>query len=76
HVDIYDQMTFYGSLNQPGNLHVWCKAFGIETSETAEVDDIHQAFEKKQYDDIARRTAANLLAISALYERWNTSLRF
>jgi uncharacterized protein YprB with RNaseH-like and TPR domain len=74
HVDLRDQMTFYGALEQPGGLHVWCKAFGIPHDE--EDLDVDQLFENGEYDVIAKRAEASLKAISELYAKWDVSLRF
>lgn len=76
HVDIREQMTFYGALEQPGELHVWCNAFGIKSPATAEVTDVDAAFDEKRYRDVALRTVANMKAIHDLYVRWDSTLRF
>ena len=31
HIDLLDQLTFYGALRKKGSLHLWCRAFGIES---------------------------------------------
>lgn len=76
HVDLLDQFNFYGASEQPGGLHVWCKAFGIESPDEAAERDVDRAFEEKRYRDIAMRTARDLEAIHQLNANWNASLRF
>jgi len=31
HIDLLDQLSFYGALKRKGSLHLWCRAFGIES---------------------------------------------
>src|SRR3989344_4411392 len=29
HLDLLDRLTFFGAVRRKGNLHMWCRAFGI-----------------------------------------------
>lgn len=76
HVDLLDQLSFYGALRRKGSLHLWCRAFGIESpkGEGISGDDVAPMFRAKQYKEIARYNLGDLRATSALYEKWKKFL--
>lgn len=78
HVDLRDQLSFYGAMRRPGSLHLWCRAFGIESPKAGGVsgDDVAALFKAKKYLDIARYNVGDLRATKALYEHWKEYLRF
>lgn len=77
HVDLYDQLTFYGALHRPANLHMWCRAFGITSSKAFDVkgSDVAQLFHERKYLEIARYNARDVQATKELYEYWNSYVR-
>lgn len=78
HIDLRDQLSFYGAMRRPGSLHLWCRAFGIESPKAGGVsgDDVSALFKEKRYLDIARYNVGDLHATKELYERWRAFLRF
>lgn len=78
HVDLFDMLTFYGAVRRKGSLHLWSRAFGIESPKAGGVsgDDVGPLFKKKKYLDIARYNALDLRATRALYEKWEQYLSF
>lgn len=72
HLDLLDRLTFFGAVRRKGNLHMWCKAFGIESPKSKGVsgDDVAQLFRDKRYLDIAKYCFDDLLATEKLYEYW------
>src|SRR5581483_7197359 len=64
HVDLRDQLSFYGAMRRPGSLHLWCRAFGIESPKAGGVsgDDVSTLFKNKKYLDIARYNVGDLRA--------------
>ena len=78
HVDLLDQLSFYGAVRRRGNLHMWCHAFGIKSpkSEGITGDDVGRLFKEKKFQDIAKYNAGDLRATKELYEYWNTYIRF
>ncbi len=46
HVDLQDQLTFYGAMQRRPSLHLFCRAYGIETPKSEEVagDDVAGTF--------------------------------
>ena len=78
HIDLLDQLTFYGAVRRKGNLHLWCRAFGIESPKAAGVtgDDVKRLFAEGKYEDIARYNAGDLRATRDLYHRWRDHMAF
>lgn len=78
HIDLLDELTYYGAVRRKGGLHLWCRAFGIKSPKAEGVtgDDVGRLFKEKKYLDIARYNVGDLLATKALYEYWNNYLRF
>ncbi len=78
HIDLYEQLTFYGATRKKGGLHLWSRAFGITSPKSGGVtgDDVTPMFKKKKFLDIARYNVGDLRATRELYERWDRLLRF
>lgn len=78
HVDLLDQLSFYGALRRKGSLHLWTRAFGIESPKAQGVsgDDVGALFGEKRYEDIARYNARDLEATLALYRKYEEFLSF
>ena len=78
HIDLYEQLTFYGAVSRLGGLHLACRAFGINTPKDEQIDGakVGEFFRAKKYMAIARYNARDLTATAALYERWQQLLTF
>ncbi len=78
HIDLIDQLTFYGAMRKRGSLHLWCRAFGIESPKAQGVDgdDVKALFEHGKSADIARYNARDLKATTALYGRYLDFFQF
>jgi len=77
HVDLMDQLTFYGAARFRKSLHLFCRALGIESPKAGGTtgDDVAMLYREKKYQDIARYNAGDLIATAALYKRWQETLR-
>ena len=77
HIDLFDQLTFYGATRRKGGLHLWSRAFGIKSPKEDGVtgDDVSRLFKEKKYIDIAKYNVGDLKATSALYGYWDKYLR-
>lgn len=77
HIDLLDQLSFYGAVRRKGNLHLFSRAFGIKSPKADGVsgDDVGRLFKEKRFVDIARYNVGDLLATKALYEKWNEHVR-
>lgn len=76
HIDLQDQLTYYGAMGRRPSLHLFCRAFGIESPKTDGVmgDDVAELFGQKKFRDIAEYNARDVIATTALYEKWRTHL--
>lgn len=77
HIDLLDQLTFYGAARFKKSLHLFCRALGIESPKAGGTtgDDVAALYKAGKYLDIARYNAGDLAATAALYERWKETLR-
>lgn len=78
HIDLLDQLTFYGAVRKKGNLHLWSRVFGIESPKTHGItgNDIGRLFKEKKFLDIAKYNVGDLIATKQLYEYWEKYLKF
>ncbi len=77
HIDLLDQLSFYGALRRKGSLHLFCRAFDIESPKAGGTtgDDVAGLYHAGKALDIARYNAGDLRATAALYHKWRASLR-
>ena len=77
HIDLMDQLTFYGAARFKKSLHLFCRALGIESPKAGGTtgDDVAALFRAGKYLDIARYNAGDLRATAALYKRWQKIFR-
>ena len=78
HIDLMDQLTFYGAARFRGkSLHLFCRALGIESPKASGTtgDDVAALYASKKYLDLARYNAGDLRATTALYKRWSDTFR-
>lgn len=73
HIDLLDQLTFYGAVRKKGNLHLWSNAFGIPSPKADGVtgDDVGRLFKEKKFIDIAKYNVGDIVATKELYDKWN-----
>jgi predicted PolB exonuclease-like 3'-5' exonuclease len=78
HIDLQDELTFYGAVRRKGALHLWCRAFGIKSPKAEGVsgDDVARLFQEKCYKDIARYNVRDIEATRDLYDYWKEYLQF
>lgn len=76
HIDLMDQLTFYGAARFRKSLHLFCRALGIESPKASGTtgDDVAKLYAERRYIDIARYNSGDLFATAALYKRWKETL--
>jgi len=76
HIDLQDQLTFYGAMMRKPSLHMFCRAYGIQSPKAGGVagDDVAALFAEESYKTIAKYNARDVQATTALYEKWNSYL--
>uniref|UniRef100_A0A7C4LZH0 Predicted 3'-5' exonuclease PolB-like domain-containing protein n=1 Tax=candidate division CPR3 bacterium TaxID=2268181 RepID=A0A7C4LZH0_UNCC3 len=76
HLDIYDQMTFYGATSKKGSLHLFCRAFDIPSPKTGGGgNEVGHLFKEKKYEEIARYNMGDVIATKDLYLKWEKHLK-
>ncbi len=72
HIDLQDQLSFYGAVRRRGNLHLYCQTFGIKSPKGEGItgDDVGRLFKEKKYRKIAEYNSWDLIATWELYEVW------
>jgi len=71
HVDLQDEMTFFGAMTRRPSLHLVCRSYGIASpKEEVGGDDVAGHFCQKKFRDIARYNARDVIATAELYRRW------
>jgi hypothetical protein len=78
HIDLQDQLAFYGAVRRKGNLHLYCNAFSIRSPKAEGVsgDDVGRLFKNREYRQIAEYNSWDLIATAELYERWEKYIKF
>jgi DNA polymerase elongation subunit (family B) len=78
HVDLLDQLTFYGAVRKKFNLHFWTKAFGIQSPKEQGItgEDMSRLYKEGKLLEIAKYNLGDLKATKELYEKWNRYLNF
>src|SRR3989338_825455 len=78
HIDLQDQLTFYGAVRRKGGLHLWSRAFGIKSPKAEGIsgEDVGRLFREKKFFDIAKYNVGDLIATRELYEYWERYLKF
>ncbi|PIR41794.1 MAG: hypothetical protein COV30_02020 [Candidatus Yanofskybacteria bacterium CG10_big_fil_rev_8_21_14_0_10_37_15] len=72
HLDLLDRLTNFGAMRGKRSLHLWCQAFGIESSKDKGVtgDDVARLFKEKKYLDIAKYCYDDIRATKELFQYW------
>lgn len=72
HLDLLDQVSYYGAVRRAGSLHLWTQAMGIESPKDGDISgkEVGKAFQDGRSLEIARYNARDLIATAKLYERW------
>lgn len=77
HVDLQDELTFYGAMQKRPNLHLFCRAYGIESpKDEVGGDDVAELFANKKFRDIALYNARDVTATTELCQKWRDYLVF
>ena len=78
HIDLFDQLSFYGAVRRKGSLHLFCRAFGIKSPKEDGItgDDVGRLYRDKQYKEIAEYNSWDLIATNELYLRWMEFFQF
>ncbi|PIT87370.1 MAG: hypothetical protein COU31_03405 [Candidatus Magasanikbacteria bacterium CG10_big_fil_rev_8_21_14_0_10_40_10] len=77
HIDLMDQLGFYGASARKGNLHLFCRAFGIDSPKDGVCgSEVGQLYAEGKFLDIAKYNVGDLVATNELYKHWTKYLQF
>lgn len=75
HVDLQDQLTFYGAMRRRPSLHMFCRTYGIDSPrQINENNSVPEFYRQKKFLDIAHHSMANVIATTKLYQKWYSYL--
>ncbi len=77
HIDLADQLSYYGAMRKKPSLHLVCRAFGIESPKAEGVsgDDVGRLFVNQDYTTIASYNMRDVIATKDVYLRWQEYLK-
>jgi len=77
HLDLLDQLTFYGSTRRRFSLDIWCRTLGIKSpKEETTGYEVKDLFKNGKYVEIARYCAGDLKATKELLDFWQNYIKF
>ncbi len=78
HIDLLDQLTFYGASRRRFNLDMWCRTFGIKSPKEDGITgyEVKELFKAGRHIDIARYCVGDLLATGDLLSYWENYIKF
>ena len=77
HIDLMDQLTFYGAVRRNPSLHMACRLFGISSPKNDGItgEDVTRLFKEGRSREIAEYNIRDLKATARVYDFWNRFLR-
>ncbi len=77
HIDLMDQLSFFGAVRRRFSLDLWCRFFGIKSpKEETCGHEVKELFRAGRCLDIARYCAGDLKATKSLLEYWQNYIKF
>ncbi|HSB30667.1 MAG TPA: ribonuclease H-like domain-containing protein [Candidatus Sulfobium mesophilum] len=78
HIDIFDQLSFYGASRRKFSLDMWCRTFGIKSPKEDGIagNQVKELFLAGRHIDIARYCAGDLRATKELLTVWENYLKY
>jgi hypothetical protein len=70
HVDLIDELSFYGGMAHRPSLQLLCGAYGIDNTSLLGGEEISDAFTEGRFRYIAEKNMGDVQAINGLYEKW------
>lgn len=72
HIDLMDQMSFYGATKRSFSLDFYAKSFGIKSPKAEGVNgaEVGALYKNGEYERIARYCLGDVVATKKLYEIW------
>lgn len=77
HFDLLDRLSNFGAVRFKRNLHMWCRAFGIDSPKAKGIsgDNVAQLYRDKKYLEIAKYCFDDIKATNELYKYWEKYMK-
>lgn len=78
HLDLLDQLTFYGASRRRFSLDMWCRTFGIKSPKEDGITgyEVKDLYKSGRHIDIAKYCVGDLRATKELLSYWEKYIRF
>jgi DNA polymerase elongation subunit (family B) len=78
HIDLFDQLTFFGASRRKFSLDMWCRTFDIKSPKEEGITgyEVNELYKSGRHIDIARYCAGDLRATKELLSVWENYIRF
>ena len=78
HIDLFDQLSFYGAAKRKFSLDMRCRTFDIKSPKAEGITgyDVKNLFQEGRYVDIARYCAGDLIATKEILSVWENYIKF
>ena len=78
HIDLFDQLTFYGASRRKFSLDMWCRTFGIKSPKSEGITgyEVKDLYTSGKYLEIAKYCFGDLRATRELLAYWEKYIRF
>jgi len=78
HIDLLDQLTFFGASRRRFSLDMWCRTFGIKSPKEEGITgyEVKDLFRSGRCLDIARYCVGDLRATGELLAYWEKYIKF
>jgi 3'-5' exonuclease len=78
HIDLLDQLTFFGASRRKFSLDMWCRTFGIKSPKEEGITgyDVKNLYKAAKHIEIARYCAGDLRATAELLSIWEKYIRY
>ena len=78
HIDLFDQLTFFGASRRKFSLDMWCRTFDIKSPKDEGITgyQVNELYRAGRHVDIARYCAGDLRATGELLAVWENLIRF
>jgi 3'-5' exonuclease len=78
HIDLLDQLTFYGAARRKFSLDMWCRSFGIKSPKEDGITgyDVKDLYRSGRGLDIAKYCTGDLKSTAELFFVWENYIKF
>ncbi|OGW26461.1 MAG: hypothetical protein A2X59_08785 [Nitrospirae bacterium GWC2_42_7] len=77
HIDLFDQLTFYGASRRKFSLDMWCRTFNIKSPKADGITgcEVRELYRSDRHIDIAKYCAGDIRATAELLSIWESYIK-